>query len=268
LEPAVGLLAQAERGMSFTAGTVVKMQGEEHLRAQIDMQERIDETRLVPIEIKTSSEFVNRDEWGLDGTDAAPTDYCAQLHWQITLTGAPFGRIVALIGADDLRVYTLQADPQISKFLLERARAFWACVKAGVAPDVDFNHPATFEALSRMFSMPKPKSIIKADEQMRKWRDVYAEASKMAKHYQAARDAAAAHFLAHMRDNAILDFGDGLVFERKIVKRKGYTVEPTEYVDAHLKHTPKWMLDGATSTVIEGEAIDVAESLALTAERD
>ncbi len=41
--------------------------------------------------------------------------------------------------------------------------------------------------------------------------------------------------LAAMRNAGIIDFGDGQMLERKVVKRKGYTVAETTFIEARLK---------------------------------
>jgi hypothetical protein len=101
-------------------------------------------TDWIPLEIKSASEFT-RGKWGPTGTDDAPTYYCTQMHWQIGLSGAPFGRIVALLGADDLRVYTIQRDEQVLAFLRNAADEFWQRVLERKPPPLDYQHPRAGE---------------------------------------------------------------------------------------------------------------------------
>lgn len=237
LEPAIGALYAAEHEVELKDGITLTMPSAPHFRAQVDALEYDEDGRLIPVEIKSASEFT-RGKWGPSGSDDAPTYYCAQLHWQLLATGAPFGRIVALLGADDLRVYTIERDEAVGKYLLERAAEFWQRVQEGRPPEIDFEHPATGETLGRLFANPRATEIVQADDALRAWRDVFVEAGEKVKQYDAIREGAKLHFLAAMRDAAMIDFGDGQAFERKLVKRKGYVVTDSTYIDARLKKAP------------------------------
>jgi putative phage-type endonuclease len=234
LEPAIIEMYRDEcPNANLIPGAVMSMQSA-HYRAQIDAQELIDGgTRAIPIEIKSASEFT-RGKWGPSGSDDAPTDYCAQLHWQMLAMHAPFGRIVALLGADDLRVYTIERDPKVDEFLLERAAEFWQRVQERRPPTINFEHPSVGDTLARLFNKPNATEILQADDAMRSWRDVLVEASERMKQYEAVRDGAKAHLLSLMGNAAIINFGDQH-YERKTVKRKGYTVADCTYIDARLK---------------------------------
>jgi hypothetical protein len=52
--------------------------------------------------------------------------------------------------------------------------------------------------------------------------------------YEKQAETAKAHLMWRMEEAAILDFGDGKCLRRKEVKRKGYVVEDTTYVDARV----------------------------------
>lgn len=247
LEPAIIELARAERDLALVAGGTLEMPGTP-MRAQVDAWEIVDDQH-VPHEIKSASEFT-RGKWGPDGTDDAPAYYLTQLHWQMNMADAPFGRIVALLGSDDLRVYSIERDREIDRFLLAEATAFWQRVQKGEPPDPDFSHIAVQRTLRRLYRDPNASEVRKATPELRRWRDVYLEASEQAKRYEAVADGARAHLLAFMRDAAILDFADGTCLERKLTKRKAYAVDATEYVAAKIKHyaggKPALPLDEAT----------------------
>ena len=234
LEPAIGRLYVDETGWEIFPGITARLPGRPHFCAQIDFLEETAEGVKTPLEIKSASEFT-RHKWGPSGSDDAPTDYCAQLHWQMLAMDAPFGRIVALLGADDLRVYTIQRDPAIDAFLLDQATEFWQCVEERRPPPINFEHPSIGETLARLFNTPNALEIVQADDALRAWRDVMLQSSEAIKRYEAVKDGARAHLLAAMRNAALLDFGDGQMYERKVVKRKGFTVADTTYIDARLK---------------------------------
>jgi putative phage-type endonuclease len=221
-------------------------------RAQVDAWEQFDDTIRIPLEIKSASEFT-RGKWGPSGTDDAPTYYCTQVHWQIALTGAPFGRLVALLGADDLRVYTINRDEQVIAFLRKAADEFWRCVMDRKPPPMDYAHPRAGETLAKLFRRIDATEILQADDDDRKWRDVMQDAAERMKQYEAVRDGAKAHLLHRMRNASLLNFGDGLVMERKTIKRAGYTVEPCEYVSATVKKEPKPKAGASALAAIEDQ---------------
>lgn len=237
LEPAIAELYREEYAPRLLSGQIVTDPDQPWQRAQVDRCEATDDG-IIPVEIKTSSEHA-RAKWGPSGTDDVPTAYASQLHWQMRLMNAPEGRLVALLGADDLRVYTIRRDPQIDKFLLERATEFWNNLQSGIVPEPNFDHPSTGAVLEALFRDFKPTQIAVATESVQHWKEVWQEAKETSKRYAAVADAARAHLLHFMREAAILDFQDGTMLEKKEVRRDGYTVEPCVYVDCRLKKVPK-----------------------------
>ena len=250
LEPAIGQMYAAEHNRVLLPGETFAVD-EPWQRAQVDAIEHFTDGVIdvrVPVEIKSASEFA-RGKWGPSGTDEAPTAYCAQLHWQMAAMRAPFGRIVALLGADDLRVYTIDRDWAIDAFLQEQARAFWQRVLDGNAPEPNFQHPSIAETLSRLFQNPKAAEILQATPQLTAWRDVMVEAGEQEKRYQGIKDGAKAHLLHAMGNAAIINFGEQM-FERKVINRAGYTVAPTTYVAGTLK---KSTVAGALPALLTNE---------------
>lgn len=233
LEPAIIELYKAEREADVGPGWTVALPEGPHFVAQVDACETADEG-MIPVEIKSASEFT-RGQWGRDGTDEAPTYYCTQLHWQMMAMQAPRGKLVALLGADDLRVYTIERDPAIDNYLLTQAREFWERVQTKTPPPIDFNHTRALETAELMFHSPNATTIVQADDSLRTWRDVYVDAVSWIGKYEDARKTAKAHLLHQMRDAGLIDFGDGQVFERKVIKRVGYTVASTSYVEGRMK---------------------------------
>jgi putative phage-type endonuclease len=234
LEPAIIKLYKEVYVADIEPGLTMPLPDAPHFRAQIDAIELDDQAKgRIPIEIKSASEYA-RGKWGPSGTDDAPTYYCAQLHWQLLATGAPYGRIVALLGADDLRVYTIERDQRVGEYLLSQAQEFWARLQDGIPPEIDFEHPTAGETLAKLFRNFEPTEILQADAALRSWRDVMAESAALETRYKAAKETARAHLLAAMRTAGVIDFGDGQMLERKVIKRRGYTVDATEYVSARL----------------------------------
>lgn len=76
-------------------------------------------------DIKTVSPFA-AGEWGQEGTDEIPLNYCLQFHWGLMITGRPQCLVGVLIGADDLRVYEVERDDELIAEMRKRAVHFWS----------------------------------------------------------------------------------------------------------------------------------------------
>lgn len=88
------------------------------------------------VEIKNTSGRMAY-QWG-EGDDAAPPAHILQSQWGMLVTGLPVWDLVALIGGEDFRIYTLHADPELHAQLFDIARRFWHDhVLAQVPPPID-----------------------------------------------------------------------------------------------------------------------------------
>lgn len=238
LESAIADLYAEEAGAVIGSGDVQAIRPHDHFRAQIDRMEMADDGRMVPLEIKSASEFT-RGQWGASGTDDAPVYYCAQVHWQIAATGAAFGRLVALLGSDDLRVYTIPRDDKVIEYLLGAAADFWMRVQERRPPELNYDHPRTADLLKRLFRDVNATEIVQAGDHEQRWRQVMEEAQAEAKMYEAVAAGAKHHLLHRLGSGHAIDFDDGYRFERRVITRAGYTVDPTSYIDARLKKIPQ-----------------------------
>ena len=84
--------------------------------------------------------------------------------------------------------------------------------------------------LRKLFPGTNGQTVV-ADAGLEHWRRLHDEAAERARVYQTAADAAKAHMLYSMGEAAQLAFADGKCLRRKLVKRKGYTVEASENMD-------------------------------------
>jgi putative phage-type endonuclease len=76
------------------------------------------------LEIKTVGRL--NDDWGETGSSIVPDHYALQVHQYLTVIGARWGHLAALFMAErELRIYLIQADPELSAWLIELEREFW-----------------------------------------------------------------------------------------------------------------------------------------------
>lgn len=111
------------------------------------------------LELKTANPWTRRD-WGEEGTDQIPVYYTAQVQWQLLVTGLSIADLAALIGLDDFRIYTVEADVELQGMLLEKATAFWRRVVEGNPPDAQSS-----EDLAMLFPKHEPGVFVEATDQ-------------------------------------------------------------------------------------------------------
>lgn len=187
-----------------------------------------DDRRLV--EIKTAR---SPDGFGEPGTDQVPTDYLLQTQHYLILTGFEVADLAVLIGGSRFCLYEIPADPELQEMLIDGEAAFWQRVEKREPPEPSFEDAHVLDTLKHLYPGTDGTRLNATPEQER-WRAVYAEACSKMDVYKSAADAARAHLVYEMGQAAMLAFQDGKVLRRKLTKRKGYTVDPTEFMDCRL----------------------------------
>ena len=117
----------------------------EFLAAEIDLELLID-GETVNGEMKTVHPFAAKD-WGEQDTDEIPIYYTAQiLHGQM-VTRRNKTIVAALIGADDLRVHTVDRDDEMINVIRTKELEFWERVQNRQAPE-----PVSIEDIKLMYA--------------------------------------------------------------------------------------------------------------------
>ena len=117
----------------------------EFLAAEIDLELLID-GETVNGEMKTVHPFATKD-WGEQDTDEIPIYYTAQiLHGQM-VTRRNKTIVAALIGADDLRVHTVDRDDEMINVIRAKELEFWERVQNRQAPE-----PVSIEDIKLMYA--------------------------------------------------------------------------------------------------------------------
>lgn len=168
--------------------------------------------------------------WGEPGTDQIPLNYLLQVQHYMVVANAKVSDVAVLIGGQDFRIYEVPADIELQIMIAEAEEDFWNRVQAGEQPDPDWKNPRALEVVRSLYQGTDGTALTATPEQA-KWGAVYFEAKEREATYKAAADNALAHLLYEMGAAATLTFDTGKVLRRKLTKKKGYTVEPTEYLD-------------------------------------
>lgn len=168
--------------------------------------------------------------WGESGSQIIPEYYYIQIMHYMFVLDYDFWDVAVLIGGQELRIYTFERDKEFDQIIINAGTKFWEDhVLAQNPPDVEYNSPNSVSILRNIYNKVEEQPIDFADDLI-KWRDVWLEAKDILKRYQQISDGAQAHILSEMRNSILGKFSDGSSFIRKVVKTKGYVVEPTEYI--------------------------------------
>jgi len=93
--------------------------------------------------------------WREKGEETPPTRIILQCHWYMSASGRKFWDVAALFGGNDLRIFTVDYDPDVEAALLEHAEKFWReHVLARVPPPIGCS-----ETADRYLKQRFPKNI-------------------------------------------------------------------------------------------------------------
>ena len=179
-------------------------------------------------------------QYGESGTDEVLESDLIQCQHYLAVTGWDLWRMAVLFGNRTLRTYEIPRDDGLIESLLDLDLEFWEHVETDTPPEIDFEHRSTKDLLAKLYPGTSSR-VLTLPEEAIAWHQAREAAAEQEKTYKAVKDGATKHLLALIEDGAvgILPGLDGAGYTRKLVKRKGYTVEPTEYVDFRFSKHPK-----------------------------
>jgi len=67
--------------------------------------------------------------WGEEGTDEVPMHYLVQVAHQLAVLDYDRAQLAVLLGANDLRIYRIDRDPELERMMLARLAEFWRRVQ-------------------------------------------------------------------------------------------------------------------------------------------
>lgn len=177
-------------------------------------------------------------EWGPDGSDEVPESYLLQCTHYLAVTGAELCKLAALFSGNHMRIYNIPRDQGLIDSLIEIEREFWDHVEKGIPPFIQYEHSTTPDLLTRLYPGTNGEEIA-LPEQALHWHQVASESAALEKQYRTSKETAQSHLRALMGEASIALLPDGTGYTRKEVKRKGYTVEPSSYIDFRFSKKPK-----------------------------
>lgn len=154
----------------------------------------------IPMEIKNVSEWKNGD-WG---KREIPENYYDQVQDQLEAMARPASLLLAIIGGNRLKVYTVFRDTQRGTQIMQEAEAFWHSISTGEEPPPD-DSEATTEALKAIYpeaGAAASKLEISMTDEMVKWATQYVDADEKEEKEKERKTEAANNLRAAMKDHA------------------------------------------------------------------
>jgi len=174
--------------------------------------------------------YADRSQWGEPGTDEVPAHYALQVHTYLLLHDYEVGDLFAWFGRNDWRRYELRRHAAMDELILDRCRTFWTdYVETDTAPPVDVAHPRAEAVLRELYPGTNGQRIVLPEEAVH-YHAVLRDLSKRRADIEASEREMRARLLEMVGENAVGLLPNGGGYARKLVKRDGYTVEPTEYM--------------------------------------
>ena len=186
------------------------------------------------LEIKAVGEHTKH-LWGENGSQIIPEYYYLQAaHYMLVLDYQAWD-VAALIGGQELRIYSFERDTEIDQLIIQGAFDFWANhVQKKLAPPKDYSKPDVQQLIKRKNNLVSEASIALPDEYVAVANQLE-EAKEQIKHYQSLQKEAEAKLLDAIGEAGKATLPDGRVFYRKRIERKAYRVEASSYITITLK---------------------------------
>lgn len=226
---------------------IFKSKKHEFMLANID-RDVVGESR--GLECKNVDKDVARfgDDWGTGNTyetqedgsivlvkecDEVPESYLLQCQHYMAVMGYEIWDLAALVGGNEIRIYTIHRDQELIDNLIELEAEFWGHVTANEAPEIDYEAPSTSKMLKRMFSEESllSKETITLDAEFMHWHEVKKQAMAAKGLYEKTIECANNHLLAKA-GNAGKVYIEGLKggYSRKVIKKKEYVCPESSYM--------------------------------------
>ncbi|MEX3950591.1 YqaJ viral recombinase family protein [Paraburkholderia sp. EG287A] len=168
--------------------------------------------------------------WGDEHSDQVPQEYLLQCAHYLAVSGYDAWVLAACVGGNTLKVFRVERDSELVELIEHGEAEFWQHIERNEAPPLDYQHPTAIPLLKRLFPGSSGETVrLPAEAEAMHYArlDFTEQAELMSK----GADAAKARILHMMGEAAVGLLPNGGGYTRKVIKRDGYTVEPSTYVD-------------------------------------
>jgi putative phage-type endonuclease len=167
---------------------------------------------------------------GEEYTDEAPVEWNLQCQQQMLVMGWRSVWIAALVGGAELRIYEIQRNEKLIQNLRRKLADLWGRIKSGNPPEWS-EHRSNLQVVRDLYGEVQTGGIIElSDDAAAAWSG-YEARNETIKTLKSEADNLKARVLYEVGENEAGLLPDGRYVRRKEVQRKGYTVEPSSYID-------------------------------------
>lgn len=176
-----------------------------------------------------------------DWLEGPPLSYLIQAQHQMAVTGAEVVDIAALVGVFGFFIFEITRDQAFIEQLVEAERRFWQeNVLARRVPVLDAQDETRRLVNAQWMPDPlKTLTIAPDNEDFLKWDRQRTIADSLFDQARDMKTEADANIILLLEDNAVAELPDGSRYKRSVIKKQGYTVQPTEYTELRKLKPPK-----------------------------
>lgn len=206
MEPVIRELVRQDFGLTLLGPRKLRDPKRPYVRVSLDDVSKEGDVEVVN-EFKSVSPYAAGD-YGPSESDVFPEWHLCQLQFYLAETGAPRGRLSALIGVDDLRQYIIKADVDLQGMLFEVVDRFHRDhILTGKPPAVDGSKSFS-NYLAKRF--PKPKGdMVQAPPEAEELAREFRAASTASDAAKERRDRAKNRLKEIIGENRGLTFANG-----------------------------------------------------------
>lgn len=182
------------------------------------------------LECKTTTWRNN--QLGEQGTDEIPHEWILQAQTQLVCTGLHVCHFAVLIDGREMRKYRVERNDGLLSGIAHQCREFWRHVRSDLQPPLDWNNAGDIETFIRQWRPYEGKALDLSDSftnAIEYWTE-YELLGGQISALQKQRDESKARFEASIGNASRVILPGGVEVCAKLVKSKGYFVQPREYV--------------------------------------
>jgi len=227
LEPVVKSEFSSRTGIQLADPEPLMYRHDDHEMVLATPDGIVDSTTL--FEAKTAS-WRMKHLWGDQDTDFVPDSYLVQCQSQLAVMGADLCHLAVLFDASEFRTYRVARNDELIRMLLMAAAELWQRIQDGKPPEPNWEHSSTPQLIREIHQTVADTRVQLTDEEVGWWLN-YEDLGREIRKAEAERD-----MLKAKVNHAIGQHGGGLLTDGRMVRRarverKGYVVNPSEYID-------------------------------------
>jgi predicted phage-related endonuclease len=166
-----------------------------------------------------------------EGIESVAPEYLFQCQQQMLVLGWSKVTLAIMVGKK-FHDYEVEANPRLQRIIIERTRVFWDHVERREPPDINFSMEGALRAVQALYPEVKNGAVVPLDDESNVMWEAYRAAGQQIKELEKKQEGYKAAVLSRIGENyaGLLTNGNTMI-RRKVVKRKGYTVLPNEFVE-------------------------------------